>query len=593
MTNSTLDVRKVIRAGLVLALVMSFTSAIGMVEDMNDRLLIDGLVSLGFLALFWYVPFAAFKVGHEPVLEGMEAPTISRIHVVAGLLVGLIGGLGLFGLVLITNALDLRDVFTRLSPLLVKVLTFSDSAADPNLGLGALILVGVSTLLGTAAGALHFVSRKRLRQIAFVPIAIIAVALLDDVIGQILRTFGLDALVKELYRDGALRVVPAVAVAAVGFYFGSRERRRRSRVRQFLAHPDPKVRTKHSLIVGAIALVVVAAAPWVLGSLLSEIMATTGIFLLMALGLNIVVGFAGLLDLGYVAFFAVGAYTSAVLTSPLSPFFAPEWSWWYSLPVVVLVGIFAGIMVGTPVIGLRGDYLAIVTLGFGEIVRITFLSDAAAPWFGGAGGIRQIPGIPLGFDTVSGVDPEYIFYFAVALVVLAAWVSYSLLNSRIGRAWTAMREDESVAEVMGIDTVNAKLSAFIVGAVLASLGGALFSAKLGSIFPTSFALLISIVILVVVIVGGIGNITGVAVGAVVLIGVLGGPRQPGLLVEFGEFKLLIYGVILVFMMLKRPEGLVPSVQRSRELHGEELTQDAWLAKAGESTGDEADSGGSI
>ena len=119
-------------------------------------------------------------------------------------------------------------------------------------------------------------------------------------------------------------------------------------------------------------------APWVLGSLLSEILATTGIFLLMALGLNIVVGFAGLLDLGYVAFFAVGAYTSAVLTSPLSPAFNPEWPWWYTLPIVVVVGMIAGIFVGTPVIRLRGDYLAIVTLGFGEIVRIVFLSDAAS-----------------------------------------------------------------------------------------------------------------------------------------------------------------------------------------------------------------------
>ncbi|NND13800.1 MAG: branched-chain amino acid ABC transporter permease [Acidimicrobiia bacterium] len=340
------------------------------------------------------------------------------------------------------------------------------------------------------------------------------------------------------------------------------------------------------MIVAAITLAVVIIAPWLLGSLLSEILATTAIFLLMGLGLNIVVGFAGLLDLGYVAFFAVGAYTSAILTSPLSPFFAPEWPWWYTLPVVVVVGALAGIFVGTPVIRLRGDYLAIVTLGFGEIVRITFLSDAASPWFGGAGGIRNIPGIPLGFDTVSGSDPEYILYFAVALVLLAAWVSYALLNSRVGRAWTAMREDESVAEVMGIDTVRAKLSAFVVGAVLASLGGALFSAKLGSIFPTSFELLISIVILVIVIVGGMGNIVGVAAGAVVLIGVLGGPRQPGLLQEFGEFKLLIYGVILVYMMLKRPEGLVPNVRRSRELHHEEMAQDAWLkAQAEEAAGE--------
>ncbi len=581
MTRGVFDLRKVIRAGLIVAVVLSFTAAIGMVEEFDERMIIDRLLSLGFLALFWYVPVAGYKVGDEPVLEGMEATEKTPSHVLAGLIVGLIGGAGLFVLVLITNTLDLRDVFTRLSPKLVQLLTFSDSITDPQLALGAVALIGISGALGAAGGALHLVSAKLRRRIIAAPVAVIVFALLEDVIGQILRSFGLTSLVRQLYRDGAVRIIPALVVGAIAFYLAGRERGERSRLRELVQAADPKVRTRNSLIAGAVIGAMVIASPWVLGSLLSEILATTGIFLLMALGLNIVVGFAGLLDLGYVAFFAVGAYASAVLTSPLSPFFKPEWPWWYTLPVVVVVGVFAGIMVGTPVIRLRGDYLAIVTLGFGEIVRITFLSDAAAPWFGGAGGIRQIPGIPLGFDTVSGSDPQYIFYFALALVLLSAWVSHALLNSRVGRAWTAMREDESVAEVMGIDTVKSKLSAFVVGAVLAALGGALFSAKLGSIFPTSFELLISIVILVIVIVGGMGNIVGVAVGAFVLIGVLGGPRQPGLLQEFGEFKLLIYGVILVYMMLQRPEGLVPNVRRQHELHQDELTQDAWLDKSGE------------
>jgi branched-chain amino acid transport system permease protein len=140
----------------------------------------------------------------------------------------------------------------------------------------------------------------------------------------------------------------------------------------------------------------------------------------------------------------------------------------------------------------------------------------------------------------------------------------------------AIREDEDVAEAMGVNTTSTKLMAFVVGAVLASFSGAIFSAKVGSIFPASFIMLVSIIILVVVIVGGMGNIAGVIVGAVVLIGVLGGPKQPGLLQELGQFKLLIYGALLVWMMLKRPEGLVPNVRRSRELHQEEFLQDAWL-----------------
>ncbi len=576
MIKGELNVKKVLRAGLIAGVVMVFVSAIGMVEDFDSRKVIDPFLSLGFLALFWYVPRAGYKVGHEEVLEGMEEHPVSSQQVVAGLSVGVVGGVVISILVVIAHVMDLRDVFIRLSPKLVATLTFSDSVAEPNIILGIVWLIVISAVLGAIGGALHLVSDRLRRQILFAVGAIFVVAMLEDVISQILRTLGLGSANRLIYRAAALRIVPAILVAAAGFFLGGRDRAERSRIARYLADPDPAERRRKSLIVAAITLAVVLIAPWLLGSLLSEILATTAIFLLMGLGLNIVVGFAGLLDLGYVAFFAVGAYTSAILTSPLSPFFAPEWPWWYTLPPVILVGILAGIFVGTPVIRLRGDYLAIVTLGFGEIVRITFLSDAASPWFGGAGGIRNIPGIPLGFDTVSGSDPEYILYFALALVLLAAWVSYALLNSRVGRAWTAMREDESVAEVMGIDTVKAKLSAFVVGAVLASLGGALFSAKLGSIFPTSFELLISIVILVVVIVGGMGNILGVAAGALVLIGVLGGPRQPGLLQEFGEFKLLIYGVILVYMMLQRPEGLIPNVRRSRELHHDEMNQDAWL-----------------
>ena len=175
-------------------------------------------------------------------------------------------------------------------------------------------------------------------------------------------------------------------------------------------------------------------------------------------------------------------------------------------------------------------------------------------------------------------QPSFIAVFLLVLVFceIAIYVSWRLEDSRLGRAWMAIREDEDVAEAMGVNTTNTKLMAFVVGAVLASFSGAIFSAKVGSIFPTSFLMLVSIIILVVVIVGGMGNITGVIVGALVLIGVLGGPKQPGLLQEFSQFKLLIYGALLVWMMLKRPEGLVPNVRRTRELHQEEFLQDAWL-----------------
>ena len=298
----------------------------------------------------------------------------------------------------------------------------------------------------------------------------------------------------------------------------------------------------------------------------------------MALGLNVVVGYAGLLDLGYVAFFAVGAYTMAILTSPLSPFFSPELSWWLAFPFVLIVATIAGLLVGTPVLRMRGDYLAIVTLGFGEIVRITLLSDWLQGLFGGAQGIRQIPGIGVAGTEVSAITPELMIYAMMAFVFLAAYISWRIEDSRVGRAWAAMREDEDVAEAVGVDTVKAKLMAFITGAIIASFAGALFAAKVGSVFASSFQIVTSIIILVIVIVGGMGNIAGVAVGALILVGILGGPNQPGLLQEFGQFKLLLYGALLVYMMLKRPEGILPSKQRQQELHQEEVLQDAWLDK---------------
>jgi branched-chain amino acid transport system permease protein len=328
-----------------------------------------------------------------------------------------------------------------------------------------------------------------------------------------------------------------------------------------------------ALVVG---LAVLAVLPLILGDFLSEVLDIAGIFLLMALGLNIVVGFAGLLDLGYVAFFAVGAYTTAVLTwdrptggaLPGSIQIGPEFSFWLALPFVVLAAAAAGIIVGTPVLRMRGDYLAIVTLGFGEIARILFLSTWLKPYFGGALGVQRIPNIHLGPLEVIGSKGFFYFIFGFALVTI--YVSYSLQNSRIGRAWTAIREDESVAEATGVNVVAAKLWAFIIGAMLASFGGALFAVKIGSVFPSSFSIIVSITILVIVIVGGIASVPGVALAALLLVGL------PELLQEFQQFRFLIYGVLLILMMLKRPEGFIPSRRRAQELREDEVLQDAWL-----------------
>ncbi len=569
------DTRRVLRWGLLAGVVMTFTAAVGMLDAFDDRLLIRPVLSLGYLMLLWFAPVAGYQATNVPVLEGLVRPPSGIRNVVAGAICGLSGGAILAAFTVLVDTFDLRDVFLPFSARLVELLTFGLGVPG-----GLMFTTLVPAGLGLVGGTLHLAAPSLRRRLILASEWVIVVALLEQICTQVLRRVRLEGLADAIFTLRALEWWAALGVAALVAVIAERSRGSFAMIRRRLLTADPRRRTANSVWMAIGVVVFLIVIPQLLGSLLSEVLANVGLFLLMALGLNIVVGLAGMLDLGYVAFFAVGAYTVGVLTSPISPRFAFEWSWWAALPVAIAMSALAGLLVGTPVIRMRGDYLAIVTLGFGEIVRILFLSDWLSPTFGGAQGVQNIPGVPLGFTVVSGVDPEGVLYLAFAFVLLSVWVSWSLQESRIGRAWTALREDETVAEAMGINIVRAKLNAFIVGAILAGFAGALFAAKLGSVFPSSFELLVSIIILVVVIVGGMGNIPGVAVGAIVLIGVLGGPQVPGLLAEFSEFKLLIYGALLVFMMLRKPEGLVPSVRRSRELHGEELTQDAWLDKQG-------------
>ncbi len=301
-----------------------------------------------------------------------------------------------------------------------------------------------------------------------------------------------------------------------------------------------------------------------MGTYLSEVLNNVGLYVLMGLGLNIAVGLAGLLDLGYVTNFAVGAYVMGVLTST-GPLGRGELSFWLVLPISVLAAMFTGFVLALPVLRMRGDYLAIATLGFGEIIRLLALSDWLAPLIGGAQGILFIPKPQIAsfvFDT-----PQRIYYIILAACFIMLFISLRLNNSRTGRKWMAMREDEDAAGAMGIDTTLSKLIAFTLSAASGGLAGAIFAAKLGTIFPHSFSLLISINVLSIIIVGGMGSIPGIVVGAFALIGL------PELLREFSEYRLLLYGALLIVMMLTRPEGLWPSAVRRRELHAEmDVTQ---------------------
>ena len=305
------------------------------------------------------------------------------------------------------------------------------------------------------------------------------------------------------------------------------------------------------------------------------------LFTMLALGLNIVVGYAGLLDLGYVAFFAVGAYCYALLASPQ---LGIHLSFVLLLPLGALVAAGFGVVLGAPTLKLRGDYLAIVTLGFGEIIRI-FLNNLNRPVniTNGPQGITlvdplQIGGIVLsksytiGGITVASVHSYYFVFLICALLIML--VSVRLEDSRIGRAWIAIREDEPAARAMGINTRNIKLLAFAMGATFGGISGGLFAAFQGFISPESFTLLDSIMILCMVVLGGMGHVPGVVLGAVLLTALPEALRYVGPLQNYwfgrvfidpSDLRMLLFGLALVLMMLFRPAGLWPSKVRQREL----------------------------
>jgi branched-chain amino acid transport system permease protein len=569
------DLWRAVRLGLVGGLTAAFVSANGMVEAFSERAVL-GRVTLGSLLLVAVPVLVGYLAGRPPpVLQGFATPRPGWRNVAGGLVAGLLSGVVMAVFVTLIATFDVRRILINVTPGLVRepprLLTFG-----LELGAGGLVLIlALNAVLGAVAGTLHVLPARWRRAVFAAALWVLAFAMLQPVIVQVLR--GIQAelriwtapLADFLYEPtGALSVPGAVAVAALAFGIHAllmREGRRPVRAR---LEPLPeRSRRLLRLVVLAGILFVLGLLPQVLGPFLSEVLNIAGIFLLMALGLNIVVGLAGLLDLGYVAFFAVGAYTTALLTSPQSSL-GVGWIFWAAVPFVVLAAAVSGLAVGTPVLRMRGDYLAIVTLGFGEIARLLFLSDWLKPTFGGAQGIIQVRDITIGPIEIGG--PQAFFYAIFCFVLLAAYVTYALQDSRVGRAWMAMREDEAVADAMGVNIVTAKLSAFIAGAMLAGFGGALFASKIGSVFPHSFSVIVSITILVVIIVGGMASVPGVVLASFVLVGL------PELLREFEEYRFLIYGALLIFMMQRRPEGFIPSRRRAQELHEEEISQDAGL-----------------
>lgn len=314
--------------------------------------------------------------------------------------------------------------------------------------------------------------------------------------------------------------------------------------------------------------------PWL------RVFVLVAIYIVMGLGLNVVVGFAGLLDLGYVAFFAAGAYTIGVMSSPASPF-ELEMNFWLVLPLAVIFAALLGLLLGLPVLPLRGDYLAIVTLGFGEIIRLVLVNREDLT--NGSQGISAIGTPSLGFKDFDATTVTSWYYLLLAAAVLTAIVTARLRQGRIGRAWEAIREDEEVAEAMGINTTKYKLMAFGIGAAIGGFGGAFYASYVNFINPSAFTLDVSVRVLALVIIGGMGSTPGVIFGSFILIGVpdilqfqetgdffgLFGKEDLG--EDIADKRFIIFGALLVLIMVLRPAGLFPS--KRRELEFAHATED--------------------
>ncbi|MGU3307278.1 high-affinity branched-chain amino acid ABC transporter permease LivM [Pseudomonas sp. M5A4_2d] len=360
-----------------------------------------------------------------------------------------------------------------------------------------------------------------------------------------------------------LRVLFTLQVGAL--FKGNRGPLVSPKVSQFLTLP----RTQRYIIIGLI----VAALIWpFFGSRGAVDIATLIlIYVLLGLGLNIVVGLAGLLDLGYVGFYAVGAYTYALLSHYLG------WGFWICLPLAGMAAATFGFLLGFPVLRLRGDYLAIVTLGFGEIIRLFLrnLTDIT----GGPNGISSIPKptfFGLSFDRTAaegmqtfheyfGIDynpvSKVVFLYLVALLLALAalFVINRLLRMPIGRAWEALREDEIACRALGMNPTVIKLSAFTLGATFAGFAGSFFAARQGLVTPESFTFIESAIILAIVVLGGMGSQLGVILAAIVMI------LLPEMMREFSEYRMLMFGAMMVLMMIWRPQGLLPMQRPHMEL----------------------------
>ncbi|MDQ0472100.1 branched-chain amino acid ABC transporter permease [Labrys wisconsinensis] len=529
-----------VRAGLLAGGAGIFFALIGAYAAMNARFIIDGWLTLSQAAMLSF----GIAAGLGAALKGPPTQD-AALPLSRSLIAGLVYGAVMAAFLLLIRSVELRTYLVAANPMLVRALSFvGEPGSLP--AAGTLVAAGTATaLLGGLVGLLS----ARWRGAVLIGLLTVAMAgLFRDIAVDILNNVGLRPVQLAAFGPEGVKLWAACALALAAAAWRYRSAGRPATER------DPLRRRRIGIAVLVAAMVL---APFVTSAFIAQVLVLVALYTLMGMGLHIELGLAGLVDLGFVAFYAVGAYTVALLCSS-SPVSIAQLSFWAALPIAILLAAFSGFVFGLPVLRVRGDYLALATLGLGEIIRVLVVSDLTRPLLGGSQGIIGIDRPMLGGEEIG--SPIAFYGLALGLAGIAAFVSSRLQSSKMGRAWVAVREDEDVAQALGIDLVAVKLCAYIIGAGFAGASGAVFAVMIGAVYPHSFQLLISVNLLSIIVIGGLGSLPGVVMGSLVLIGL------PELLREFGEFRYLFYGIALVAMVRFRPEGLWPAMERTSR-HG--------------------------
>jgi branched-chain amino acid transport system permease protein len=530
-------------------------AVVGVLLMLHRRWIVVGTLSLGEAVLV-LIALGAGALADARIGAATGRARSASARLALGALAGAAAAAPVVVLVLAMISFLEGSFFIALSPKLLEMLTVGLSPA----GGIAILLVG-GAVAGLVGVALRVAPPMLTRPLLPGAVTVLVAGVFQELIQLMLQQYSgiITELQNLLYTWEGLTIQGAAILFVIATLCGFVARQ--IKFRRLARNPVRDLR-RERLIWAGVSLLILIVLPALAGSYIGQVLMLVGLYILMGMGLNLEVGLAGLLDLGFVAFFAVGAYATALLTAD-SPHALLHLNYWEAMPIAVFLAVVVGVLFGLPVLGVRGDYLAVATMGLGEIVRVLVLSDFAAPLLGGAQGILQIPKPWIGNYQLG--NPVALFYLTLVCSGVAAFVAWRLENSRLGRAWMALRDDEDVAQALGINLVRSKLMAYGLGAAFAGLAGSIFATMLTSIYPSSFQLLISINVLALIIVGGMGSLPGVVLGSIALIGL------PELLREFGEYRYLFYGAALVVMMRLRPEGLWPSEARQRELHSHDQT----------------------